>query len=124
MKETKSKKNNISRAKKFTYHNISKKLISDEILKKHLFDLLSKTNKVIQTREFEKNVIDPFAQIFESIIFNQEHSNWKNSEVLRQNQKSLQNFIGEFHQNILCELDGCYRPKEGVDFICDEKKIK
>ena len=64
-----------------------------------------------------------FAQIFESIIFNQEHSNWKNSEVLRQNQKSLQNFIGEFHQNILCELDGCYRPKEGVDFICDEKKL-
>jgi hypothetical protein len=50
---------------------------------------------------FSRNVIDPFAALFEIASFNLTHNQWKETEAVRQAQKSLQNSIGNFHQKIL-----------------------
>jgi hypothetical protein len=51
--------------------------------------------------DFGKNVIDPFAAIFEMSGFEIDYNTWLKSETTRQAQKTLQNHIGDFHQNIL-----------------------
>jgi len=112
--------------RKEDYKSISKDLISNETLETELLKLINlvDSNKNNMSEKFERNVIDPFAFILESAIFQkQTHEDWKSSELSRQIQKTFTNALGEFHQNILCSLDGCSRPDEGVDFICEEKKI-
>ena len=113
--------------KKITdYKKISKDLIPDSVLKKELINIIDSVNKQAEAIEntFERNIIDPFAFIIESIIFEKkDHKQWKLSEIARQVQKGFTNLLGEFHQNILCSLDGCLRPEGGVDFICEKEKI-
>lgn len=52
-------------------------------------------------KDFFKNVIDPFGAIFEVSAFGVDLTTWKNSELIRQCQKTLQNQIGTFHQEVL-----------------------
>jgi hypothetical protein len=47
------------------------------------------------------NVLDPFSAIFDANVTERDFEKWIVSEKSRQNQKSLQNKIGEFHQKIL-----------------------
>jgi len=39
--------------------------------------------------KFNKNVIDPFGSLFESAAFDVDHTTWKESEMIRQCQKTL-----------------------------------
>lgn len=48
-----------------------------------------------------KNVIDPMAVLFQMHGFSLTHDNWLRAERTRQNEKTLQNHIGEFHQKFL-----------------------
>lgn len=109
------------------YKKISQKVIPDSILQKELEKLLKITYNEIQKAEkkFENNVIDPFSFLFEYILFNKkDHNDWKNSEILRQQQKEFGNHLGRFHQNIMCSIEGCFEPEEGgVDFVNEKKKI-
>ncbi len=76
-------------------------------------------------KEFEKNVLDPFAALF-SITFNQiDLNDWNELEAERQAQKSIQNTIGEFHQHLLGSFNGWDDPGKGgsVDLVNREKKI-
>ena len=79
------------------------KWISDTDLKNEVRQLLSIAKEAQKTAvdEFGKNVIDPFAAIFEMSGFEIDYNTWLKSETTRQAQKSLQNHIGDFHQNIL-----------------------
>jgi len=81
--------------------------------------------KIKAQREFSKNVIDPFAPIFEMSGFNADHTAWKESELQRQAQKTLSNSLGEFHQSILGSIDGWEDLKTGgqVDLKNDRMKI-
>lgn len=65
--------------------------------------LLSAASAAISpSRSLTKNTIDPFGIIFEMSGFNiPSVSQWQINEKQRQAQKSLQNAIGTFHQNIL-----------------------
>ena len=65
--------------------------------------LLSAANAAISpSRSLTKNTIDPFGIIFEMSGFNiPSVGQWQINEKQRQAQKSLQNAIGAFHQNIL-----------------------
>ena len=65
--------------------------------------LLSSANAAISpSRSLTKNTIDPFGIIFEMSGFNiPSVGQWQINEKQRQAQKSLQNAIGAFHQNIL-----------------------
>jgi len=79
------------------------KWISDDDLISEVSRLLliSKEAQKNAVDKFGKNVIDPFAAIFEISGFELDYITWLKSETTRQAQKTLQNHIGDFHQNIL-----------------------
>ena len=63
--------------------------------------LIAKDAQQTAAKEFGKNVIDPFTAMFEMSGFEIDYNTWFKSETTRQAQKTLQNHIGDFHQNIL-----------------------
>ena len=75
--------------------------------------------------EFGKNVIDPFAAIFEMSGFEIDYNTWLKSETTRQAQKTLQNHIGDFHQNILGYSNDWTNKKAGniIDLLSDKHKV-
>ena len=101
--------------------------ISDEHLIAEVAQLIeiARAAKAGAEEHFHDNVIDPFAAIFEISGFGFDHDTWKLGEVLRQNQKTLQNHVGIFHQNILGHVAGWQNLGVGqeVDLHCIEKKV-
>jgi hypothetical protein len=103
------------------------KWIDDANLKTEVKKLLLKAkeaqNKTVA--KFSKNVIDPFSAIFEMSGFDIDFETWFKSETTRQAQKTLQNHIGDFHQNILGYSTGWVNMKVGnvIDVVSNEKKI-
>lgn len=81
--------------------------------------------KASVTNTFHANVIDPFGALFEAGGFDVSHDEWVRNEQMRQAQKTLQNHVGAFHQNILGSVNGWDNLSVGgnVDLKCDEKKI-
>lgn len=76
-------------------------------------------------KDFFRNVIDPFGSIFEISAFGVTLEAWKDSELIRQCQKTLQNQIGAFHQEILGCVDSWIDMGKGsvVDLRNDNRKI-
>jgi hypothetical protein len=101
--------------------------ISDNDLEFAVHRLLKKANEAQAnaTILFGKNVIDPFSAIFEISGFEMDYDIWIKSETARQAQKTLQNHIGEFHQNILGSCKDWTDMKKGnvIDLVCKKKKI-
>jgi hypothetical protein len=101
--------------------------IEDSNLKTEVYSLLSiaKDAQIAAVDEFGKNVIDPFAAIFEMSGFDIDFNSWKISETTRQAQKTLQNHIGDFHQNILGYSIGWTNMKVGnvIDLLSESDKI-
>ncbi len=87
--------------------------------------LIAKTAKIEVSKKFGKNVVDPFSAIFEMAGFEMTYDNWIISEEARQAQKTLQNFIGEFHQNILgsCECWEDLKKGKIIDLLSNKHKI-
>ena len=85
---------------------ISEDLLSDEEIKKEVKAILDRMKVEIDQIEnkYQRNVIDPFSALFEQIVFNNNISKWKSSEISRQLQKTFGNLLGLFHQNLLCVL--------------------
>jgi hypothetical protein len=103
------------------------KWISDTDLRYEVNQLLSiaQVAKKAAVDEFGKNVIDPFAALFEMSGFSIDYDTWHNSETTRQAQKTLQNHIGDFHQRILGYPKGWTNKGVGniVDLLSEDKKI-
>ncbi len=101
--------------------------ISDDDLKRCVQSVLDKAldAKRLAQDKFDRNVIDPFTTMFEIAGFGIDHNTWKESEQIRQAQKSLTNQIGMFHQNILgCVADWKDLSVGGViDLQCEKKKV-
>jgi len=101
--------------------------ISDEELTcivKGVLDVAIERKKKAKAK-FNKNVIDPFGSLFESAAFDVDHTTWKESEMIRQCQKTLQNHIGDLHQKILGHVVGWGDLGTGsvVDLINKDKQI-
>jgi hypothetical protein len=81
--------------------------------------------KKLAEKKFGRNVIDPFAALFEVSGFDADHAAWKLSETARQAQKTLQNSIGIFHQNILGSARDWEDMKTGsmIDLVSKSKRI-
>jgi hypothetical protein len=90
----------------------------------HLIEI-AKNAKNRAEKKFGGNVIDPFSALFEISGFEIDFKTWFDSETTRQAQKSLQNHIGNFHQNILGHVDGWENLKTGsvIDLISNENKM-
>lgn len=74
---------------------------------------------------FGRNVVDPFAVLFEMGGFGLDGSAWLASEKARQAQKTLQNHVGAFHQSLLGSLPGWQNLGTGevFDLCCPECSI-
>lgn len=84
------------------------KFISD----KDLCSAVSNVVKIIETAEhnaqikLHKNVIDPFSALFHGVTHSISYKEWIEQEKARQTQKTMQNAIGIFHQEILGSVYG------------------
>lgn len=101
--------------------------LDDATLVAEVSHLLTVAEEAIesQRREFGKNVIDPFAAMFEMSGFGLDHADWVRVELMRQAQKTLLNHIGGFHQNILGAVKGWENMKTGsvVDLVSHDRKV-
>lgn len=103
------------------------KFLDDATLVAEVSHLLTVAEEALEAKrkEFGKNVIDPFAAMFEMAGFGLDHAGWVRAELMRQAQKTLQNHVGEFHQNILGAVKGWENMHTGsvVDLVSDEHKV-
>lgn len=102
-------------------------LIATENLEREVEHLLHKADAAQKQalEKFGRNVIDPFSALFEISGFDLDHATWRKSETARQAQKTLQNHIGAFHQNLLGYAIGWQDLKTGgvVDLKSESAKI-
>ena len=76
-------------------------------------------------RDFYKNSVDPFSALFDAATAKITLDSWAKIEKGRQRQKTLQNAIGEFHEEILGAVPGWERLPVGgvIDVVSKTKKI-
>lgn len=101
--------------------------ISDDVLAhavKNLLDVAVDARRKAD-KGFNRNVIDPFAVLFEMSGFQVDEQAWLAGEKNRQAQKTLQNHVGTFHQTILGNIPGWEDLGTGgvIDIVCPDKKI-
>jgi hypothetical protein len=92
--------------------------ISDHDLEEAVDKLLDKAHAALSAAEakFSKNVIDPFAAVFEMAGFRTNELEWRAREKTRQAQKAFCNHLGTFHQDILGKVSGWQDLKSGKMF--------
>ncbi len=79
---------------------------------KDLCSAVSNVVKIIETAEHDaqiklhKNVVDPFSALFQGITHSISYKEWIELEKARQTQKTMQNAIGVFHQEVLGSIYG------------------
>lgn len=92
--------------------------ITNQNLFNHVKDTVEKYRFKIDLKEFNKNIIDPIKLTFDSAIYNKNIKELINNEINRQLDKSNNNHIGYFHQNIFKYIgDNWSVPESGYDVI-------
>lgn len=67
------------------------------------------------------NIIDPIKLLFDKNVYGSTWEEIIRSEIFRQRDKSNNNSIGYFHQNIFRYIAGCTVPKSGWDVVFKKK---
>ncbi|MGL4392633.1 MAG: Eco47II family restriction endonuclease [Fusobacteriaceae bacterium] len=97
--------------------------ISDEDLYSHVKTTVEKYRFKMTLKEFNKNLIDPIKLTFDSKIYQKNLEEVISDEISRQMDKSNNNHIGYFHQNIFKYFgNGWEVPKERWDVM--NKKLE
>lgn len=78
-----------------------------------------------QQIDIHKNTIDPFAAVFDAMLQHITLDAWLKQEHARQRQKTLQNKIGDFHQQLIGKLADCQSLETGhiIDVHCPSKRV-
>ena len=98
--------------------------ISDQDLFNHVQETVMKYRFVIDLKKFNKNLVDPIKCTFDVQVYGKTIAQVVEAEVLRQLDKSNNNHIGYFHQNIFRHIgNGWVVPKEGYDVENGQRKI-
>jgi len=95
-----------------------------------LFKFVEKVMKKAQTTDEDeealyRNTLDPFSAIFDASASGLTLKSWLLLEKMRQKQKTLQNAIGDFHENIIGAMPGWKKLPVGniIDDVSDEQRI-
>lgn len=94
--------------------------ISEKDFKNHVQETIMKYGEKLQSfdlKGFNSNLIDPIKLIFDKSVYKTSWEEIINNEIFRQRDKSNNNDIGYFHQNIFSYFDGCEVPTAGWDVI-------
>jgi len=101
--------------------------ISDADLISHLNSVINigKNAKKNAPKKFHSNVIDPFGPIFEMAIHKINSDEWEELETIRQIQKTIQNAVGDFHNDILGSVAGWSKLAKGgiVDLVKNDNTV-
>lgn len=101
--------------------------VSDEALQQAVDHLLTVAVDAMNVAEgeFNKNVVDPFAALFEMSGFGLEVNAWRSIEKMRKAQKTLSNHVGGFHQALLGHVNGWHNLGTGgiVDLVSTEHRV-
>lgn len=96
--------------------------ISDANLFAHVQETVQKYRFTVDLAKFNQNLIDPIKLTFDSYIYNKDLQAIIESEVIRQLDKSNNNHIGYFHQNIFKIFgNGWTVPEHGYDIMNETK---
>lgn len=94
--------------------------ISEEEFKSHVRETIMKYGEKLKSydlKRFNNNLIDPVKLIFDKSVYKTSWEEIINNEIFRQRDKSNNNDIGYFHQNIFSYFAGCEVPQAGWDVI-------
>jgi len=94
--------------------------ISEENFKKHVQATILKYGEKLESfdlKRFNSNIIDPIKLIFDKSVYKTSWEEIVNNEIFRQRDKSNNNDIGYFHQNMFSYFEGCEVPQTGWDVI-------
>lgn len=94
--------------------------ISKDDFKEHVkktIQTYGETLKKIDLSKFNKNIIDPIKLTFDNKVYRQSLIETINNEIVRQRDKTNNNAIGYFHQNIFKYIKNCVVPVAGFDVI-------
>lgn len=96
------------------------KFITEEEFKNHVRATIMKYGEKLESydlKRFNSNLIDPIKLIFDKSVYRTSWEEIVNNEIFRQRDKSNNNDIGYFHQNIFSYFKGCEVPTTGWDVI-------
>lgn len=94
--------------------------ITEEEFKNHVRETIMKYGEKLESydlKKFNSNLIDPIKLIFDKSVYRASWEEIVNNEIFRQRDKSSNNDIGYFHQNIFSYFKGCEVPQAGWDVI-------
>lgn len=103
------------------------KFIKEKDFKENIYNTLlnyNETLKGVNLAEFNKNIIDPIKMVFDKGFYNKKFEDIVKMEIERQHDKSNNNAIGYFHQNMFKYIKNCQVPKTGWDVIYSNGKQK
>lgn len=98
--------------------------ISAADFKEHIRETILQYGERRQPYDLEKlngNIIDPIKLLFDKNVYGFTWAEIIRSEIFRQRDKSNNNSIGYFHQNIFRYIDDCTVPRSGWDVIFKKK---
>lgn len=94
--------------------------ISRDDLKTHTKETIMhylRNSQNYDLKKFNKNIIDPIKLLFDQKVYNVQDEQLVTEEIRRQLDKSNNNAIGYFHQNLFKYIEGCVVPEYGFDII-------
>ena len=94
--------------------------ITEEEFKNHVRATIMKYGQKLESydlKRFNSNLVDPIKLIFDKSVYRTSWEEIVNDEIFRQRDKSSNNDIGYFHQNIFSYFKGCEVPQAGWDVI-------
>lgn len=94
--------------------------ISEEEFKSHVRATIMKYGEKLEPydlKRFNSNLIDPIKLLFDKSVYRTSWEEIVNNEIFRQRDKSNNNDIGYFHQNIFSFFKGCEVPQTGWDVV-------
>ncbi len=113
---------NQNTSKRMRNYNLG--FISDENIYNHVSETVSQYSASINLKEFNKNIIDPIKLTFDAKIYGRSMEDVVASECMRQLDKSNNNHIGYFHQNLFRYAgNGWTVPEEGFDVVNEDRHI-
>jgi len=89
---------------------------------KHVCDAFENIGSIVNDEDLQKHGIDPIKMTFDMIKQELSFDEWKKKEKERQDDKSVNNTIGEFHQMLLGGVSGWTDLGIGDDSHLDLKK--
>lgn len=94
--------------------------LSEEDFKNHVRATIMKYGEKLKSfdlKRFNSNLVDPVKLIFDKSVYRISWDDIIKNEIFRQRDKSNNNDIGYFHQNIFSYFNGCEVPSVGWDVI-------